>query len=185
MTLTSLYFFAKTYPLSYRLGLTTAIFVQHESDTSRCSSGSHLLRLFLLGSLVLLGVTLIITVLLVVHSSRGTILTPLPRKHVPALIVTRCCLLYPSAMCESHLFVFSFDTLPPQRTLVSFVHTPPFYNTNTSSPTPSLVCFAILSVHPAKDACFPLHFFIDSYTLLSKHSLCIFVTCSNYLYNFD
>ncbi|KAG0725122.1 Sn1-specific diacylglycerol lipase beta [Chionoecetes opilio] len=71
------------------LGLTTALLVQHESDTSRCSSGSHLLRLFLLGSLVLQGVTLVITMLLVVHSCRGTIVNTLPRKHVPALLVTR------------------------------------------------------------------------------------------------
>lgn len=80
------------------LGLTTAIFIQHESDTSRCSSGSHLLRLFLLGSLVLLGVTLIITVMLVVHSSRGTVVITLPRKHVPALIVTRVVFGIPEIM---------------------------------------------------------------------------------------
>ncbi|XP_063858266.1 diacylglycerol lipase-beta-like isoform X4 [Scylla paramamosain] len=80
------------------LGLTTAIMVQHESDTSRCSDGSHLLRLFLLVSLVLLGVTLVITMMLVVHSSRGTIVNALPRKHVPALIVTRVVFGIPEVM---------------------------------------------------------------------------------------
>nr|XP_045609278.1 diacylglycerol lipase-beta-like isoform X2 [Procambarus clarkii] len=71
------------------LGLTLTLFIHHEADTSRCTSGSHLLRLFLIGSMVILGTTLIITVLLVFFSSRGTIMNTAPRKRVSRLLVTR------------------------------------------------------------------------------------------------
>nr|XP_053637013.1 diacylglycerol lipase-beta-like isoform X1 [Cherax quadricarinatus]XP_053637014.1 diacylglycerol lipase-beta-like isoform X1 [Cherax quadricarinatus]XP_053637015.1 diacylglycerol lipase-beta-like isoform X1 [Cherax quadricarinatus]XP_053637016.1 diacylglycerol lipase-beta-like isoform X1 [Cherax quadricarinatus] len=71
------------------LGLALTLFIHHESDTSMCSSGSHLLRLFLLGSMVILGITLIITVALVLFSSRGTIMNTAPRKRVSHLLVTR------------------------------------------------------------------------------------------------
>lgn len=76
-------------------GLVLALFIQHEADTSRCSHGSYLLRLFLIGGMAILGVTLIVTVLLVCHSSRGTMMITEPRKHVPNLIVARVMLGIP------------------------------------------------------------------------------------------
>lgn len=72
-----------------RLGLAVALFVHHETYMSRCSSGSHLLRLFLIVEMVILGTTLIITMVLVCHSGRGTIMNTAPRRHVPNLILTR------------------------------------------------------------------------------------------------
>ncbi|XP_042206197.1 diacylglycerol lipase-beta-like [Homarus americanus] len=71
------------------LGLTLTLMVHHESDTSKCMSGSHLLRVYLIGSLVILWVTLLITLVLVYFSSRGTIMNTAPRKHVSSLIVIR------------------------------------------------------------------------------------------------
>ncbi|KAK7068206.1 hypothetical protein SK128_005996 [Halocaridina rubra] len=76
------------------LGLLLTLFAHHEADTSSCS-GSHLLRLFLIGGIVILGVTLIVTLLLVFHSSRGTVMNICPRKHVANLIATRVMLGIP------------------------------------------------------------------------------------------
>ncbi|XP_066966714.1 diacylglycerol lipase-beta-like isoform X3 [Macrobrachium rosenbergii] len=77
------------------LGLVLALFIHHESDTSRCSHGSDLLRLFLVGAMVLLGVTLIVTIILVIFSSRGTIMNTEPRKRVADLLVIRVLLGVP------------------------------------------------------------------------------------------
>lgn len=71
------------------LGLAVALFVHHETYTSKCSSGSHLLRLFLLVEMVILGTTLVTTMVLVCHSRRGTIMNTGPRRHVPNLILMR------------------------------------------------------------------------------------------------
>nr|XP_027221263.1 sn1-specific diacylglycerol lipase beta-like isoform X2 [Penaeus vannamei] len=77
------------------LGLVITLFVHHEADTSRCEQGKYLLRIFLVGSMVILGATLITTVALVYHSSRGTIMDVAPRKHVPNLLITRVILGIP------------------------------------------------------------------------------------------
>lgn len=72
-----------------RLGLVVGVMVQHEVDTSRCSSGSYLLRLYLVGAVILLAGTILITMALSCHSARGTIMETSPRKLVSPLIVTR------------------------------------------------------------------------------------------------
>ncbi|KAK3867731.1 hypothetical protein Pcinc_026825 [Petrolisthes cinctipes] len=77
------------------LGLLVGLMVQHEVDTSRCSSGSYLLRLYLLGAVILLAVTILITVAMSWHSARGTIMDTSPRKRVSHLIVSRVMLGIP------------------------------------------------------------------------------------------
>ncbi|CAL4085355.1 unnamed protein product [Meganyctiphanes norvegica] len=75
--------------------LLIALFASHEANLDQCDDGSHLLRLFLLGSMIILGTTLIITIVLVIHSSRGTIMNPSPRSGVPKLIIARVMLGVP------------------------------------------------------------------------------------------
>ena len=67
----------------------SVLFAQHESDVDVCESGSNLLRLYLIGVMVLLSLTLIVTLTLIVHSARGSIMNTEPRKHVPNIIILR------------------------------------------------------------------------------------------------
>lgn len=75
--------------------LLIALFASHEVNLDQCEDGGHLLRLFLLGTMIILGTTLVITIALVIHSARGTIMHPTARSGVPKLIIARVMLGVP------------------------------------------------------------------------------------------
>ncbi|XP_076044730.1 diacylglycerol lipase-beta-like isoform X3 [Oratosquilla oratoria] len=70
------------------LALIIWLFIWHEINTELCINGWHL-RMYLIGVMVILGSTLILTIVLTCHSMRGTIMHTAPRRHVPLLLLLR------------------------------------------------------------------------------------------------
>jgi len=78
----------------YRLVALAALLAAHNDLLYQCESG-HLLRLFYVGTLLLLSVAIILCIAIVYVSAHGTIADERPRSKLPRLLHVRTFLLLP------------------------------------------------------------------------------------------
>ncbi|KAJ8680287.1 hypothetical protein QAD02_016074 [Eretmocerus hayati] len=69
--------------------------LKYYGETWNCRSGGELVRVFLIGELILLGIITILLIFIVSHSARGSIVDTYARRHVQALLTLKVLLIAP------------------------------------------------------------------------------------------
>ncbi|KAB7502007.1 Sn1-specific diacylglycerol lipase beta [Armadillidium nasatum] len=76
--------------------LTLVLFYEHIRDSEKidpdgtsCKKGETLIRIYVIGVLVILSLSFLLSVTLAIHSAKGTIMTTAPRRYVPQILIFR------------------------------------------------------------------------------------------------
>ncbi|RXG70254.1 Sn1-specific diacylglycerol lipase alpha, partial [Armadillidium vulgare] len=76
--------------------LTLVLFYEHirdseniDPDGTSCKKGETLIRIYVIGVLVILSLSFLLSVTLAIHSAKGTIMTTAPRRYVPQILIFR------------------------------------------------------------------------------------------------